>query len=161
MIRLIHNTDLLQMLQLSVSEVLRLRLLSQKINIIILNANRFWERAFPGHEQPGSLYSYHVIELCHKRHLSLMWETSRFVCKGLSKEKASLKQKIERRQRLIEQTKREKSSLEDQLREAEMGYNRFAKQIGDAKDMLKKKGYKRSDIGRIESETQFKKQKWN
>ena len=37
-IRLIHNTDLLSMLQLSVREVLRLRLLSQKINIIILNA---------------------------------------------------------------------------------------------------------------------------
>lgn len=70
-ISVISNTDLLHMLQLSVSEVLQLRLLSGSINERILKLRRFWLRAFPVQSnliQTTAEYSTHVIEICERRY---------------------------------------------------------------------------------------------
>lgn len=155
-------TDVLQLMQLTPKETLNLRLLSHASNDIITRSERFWKRAFPGIESFDNrkLYSEAVIERCRSRHLVRQLDRDRANTAYYTREKAAVRQKIERRRAKIAEFEREVRQFEEQLLLCEKRHKEYADRVVTIRGELKEKGVKRPAVKTLVQDTAFKRQNW-
>lgn len=164
----IRCTDVLSLLGLATRDVLKLRLVSRRLNSAVKANERFWKAAFPGVsdtsdtsdvEEPSD-YANHVIDICHARQLERRLKRARDAATDSAKAKNATKQRLRTREEKMNRLVREIDMVKEELMNKEAKHLKKRKLVKKLERELRDKGIKRQKLKTLREDTQFDRDKW-